>query len=170
MWIDHFCNTEYCIFFPCDSSVCFLTLDKISLVSNFSLILEGRIVLLFNFYMIIISCTVKILPTWLLFDISQNITFWGEETFLFLSDFHETSTEMLFFFFSSPELIGWDSSRRPCVRACVRACVHTFKHEYLRDQQADYNQILSEASLGLGKGCIRFWCRSDQNSGFNGNG
>ena len=26
--------------------------------------------------------------------------------------------------------------------------VHTFKHEYLRDQQADYNQILSEASLG----------------------
>ena len=30
--------------------------------------------------------------------------------------------------------------------ACVRACVHTFKHEYLRDQQADYNQILSEAS------------------------
>ena len=27
------------------------------------------------------------------------------------------------------------------VSACVRACVHTFKHEYLRDQQADYNQI-----------------------------
>ena len=54
--------------------------------------------------------------------------------------------------------------------ASVRACVHTFKHEYLRDQQADYNQILSEASLGWGKGCIRFWCRSDQNSGFHGNG
>ena len=61
-------------------------------------------------------------------------------------------------------LIGWDSSRRPCVRPCVRlsvrpcirASVHTFKHEYLRDQQADYNQILSEASLGWGKGCIRF--------------
>ena len=34
------------------------------------------------------------------------------------------------------------------VRVCVRPCVHTFKHEYLRDQQADYNQILSEASLG----------------------
>ena len=30
----------------------------------------------------------------------------------------------------------------------MRPCVHTFKHEYLRDQQADYNQILSEASLG----------------------
>ena len=56
------------------------------------------------------------------------------------------------------------------VRASVRACVHTFKHEYLRDQQADYNQILSEASLGWGKGCIRFWCRSDQISGFHGNG
>ena len=56
------------------------------------------------------------------------------------------------------------------VRACVHACVHTFKHEYLRDQQADYNQILSEASLGSGKGCIRFWCRSDQISGFHGNG
>ena len=59
---------------------------------------------------------------------------------------------------------------RACVRASVRACVHTFKHEYLRDQQADYNQILSEASLGWGKGCIRFWCRSDQNSCFHGNG
>ena len=44
----------------------------------------------------------------------------------------------------------------------VCPCVHTFKHEYLWDQQADYNQILSEASLGWGKGCIRFWCRSDQ--------
>ena len=54
--------------------------------------------------------------------------------------------------------------------ASVRPSVHTFKHEYLRDQQADYNQILSEASLGWGKGCIRFWCRSDQNSGFHGNG
>ena len=62
------------------------------------------------------------------------------------------------------------ASVRPCVRVCVRPCVHTFKHEYLRDQQADYNQILSEASLGWGKGCIRFWCRSDQNSGFHGNG
>ena len=40
------------------------------------------------------------------------------------------------------------ASVRPSVRACVRASVHTFKHEYLRDQQADYNQILSEASLG----------------------
>ena len=54
--------------------------------------------------------------------------------------------------------------------ASVHPSVHTFKHEYLRDQQADYNQILSEASLGWGKGCIMLWCRSDQNSGFYGNG
>ena len=33
----------------------------------------------------------------------------------------------------------------------------------------DRNQILSEASLGWGKGCIRFWAISDQNSGFHGN-
>ena len=29
------------------------------------------------------------------------------------------------------ELIVYQSSRRPSVRACVRLCVHTFKHEYL---------------------------------------
>ena len=34
--------------------------------------------------------------------------------------------------------------------------VHNFKHEYLCNQWADRNQILSEASLGRGKGCIRF--------------
>ena len=42
---------------------------------------------------------------------------------------------------------------RGCVRACVR---HIFKHEYLRDQQANRNQISSEASLGGGKGFSRF--------------
>ena len=47
-------------------------------------------------------------------------------------------------------------SVRASVRPCVRACVHTFKHEYLRDQQADYNQILSEASLGWGKAALGF--------------
>ena len=47
--------------------------------------------------------------------------------------------------------------------------VHNFKHEYLCNQRADRNQILSEASLGWGKGCIRFWARLDQNSGFHGN-
>ena len=39
--------------------------------------------------------------------------------------------------FSSPErkaqgeLIVWDSSRRPSVRASICPCVHTFKHKYL---------------------------------------
>ena len=56
-----------------------------------------------------------------------------------------------------------------CVSASVRPSVHTFKHEYLRNQCADRNQILTEASLGWGKGCIRFWARSDWNSGFHGN-
>ena len=56
---------------------------------------------------------------------------------------------------------------RDGVHLCVR--VNTFKHEYLRDQQANGNQILSEASFGKGKGCIRFWARSDRISGFHGN-
>ena len=34
---------------------------------------------------------------------------------------------------------------------------------------ANVDQILYEASLGWGKGCIRFWDRLDQNSGFHGN-
>ena len=58
---------------------------------------------------------------------------------------------------SSPEpkahLKVYPSSRRPCVRPCVI----TFKHEYSRKQRADYNEILSEASLGWGKS-------SDENS------
>ena len=52
--------------------------------------------------------------------------------------------------FSSPEpkahgeLIVYQSSRH----LCVCPCVNIFKHEYLRNQWADCNQILSEASLG----------------------
>ena len=37
------------------------------------------------------------------------------------------------------------------------------KLEYLWGQLANLDQILSEASLGWGKGCIRFWDRLDQN-------
>ena len=37
--------------------------------------------------------------------------------------------------------------------------VHPFKHEYLRNQQAEFNQILSDASFGWGIDCIRFWTR-----------
>ena len=56
------------------------------------------------------------------------------------------------------ELILYQSSRRS---PCVCPSVHTFKHDYLHNQQADSNQILSEASLGWGKGCVMFWPTSD---------
>ena len=46
---------------------------------------------------------------------------------------------------------------------------HTFELEYLWSQLTYLDQILCVASLGWGKGCIRFWGRLDQNSGFNGN-
>ena len=45
----------------------------------------------------------------------------------------------------------------------------TFELEYLWSQLANLDQILCVASLGWGKGCIRFWGRLDQNSGFHGN-
>ena len=46
---------------------------------------------------------------------------------------------------------------------------YTFENEYLWGQLANLDQILCVASLGVGKGCIRFWGRLDQNSGVNGN-
>ena len=57
-----------------------------------------------------------------------------------------------------------------CVGACVCVSVIIFKLEYLRNQWANRNKILTEPSLGWGKGCIRFWARSDRNSGVHGNG
>ena len=38
---------------------------------------------------------------------------------------------------------------------------YTFKHEYLH--LASLDQILCVASMGWGKGCIKFWDRLDQN-------
>ena len=46
---------------------------------------------------------------------------------------------------------------------------YTFELEYLWGQVANVDQILCVASLGVGKGCIMFWGRLDQNSGFHGN-
>ena len=46
---------------------------------------------------------------------------------------------------------------------------YTFELEYLRGQLANLDQILCVASLGMGKGCIMFWGRLDQNSGVDGN-
>ena len=44
-----------------------------------------------------------------------------------------------------------------------------FQLEYLWSQLASLDQILCVASLGCGKGCIWFWGRLDQNSGFHDN-
>ena len=46
---------------------------------------------------------------------------------------------------------------------------YTFELEYLWGQLANLDQILCVASLGLGKGCIMFWGRLDQNSCVHGN-
>ena len=46
---------------------------------------------------------------------------------------------------------------------------HTFELEYLWSQLTNLDQILCVASMGWGKGCISFWGRLDQNSGFHGN-
>ena len=64
------------------------------------------------------------------------------------------------------ELIVYQSNCR--LSGCVS--VNIFKLEYLRNQWANRNEILSEPSLGWGIACIRFWARSDRNSGVHGNG
>ena len=46
---------------------------------------------------------------------------------------------------------------------------YTFELEYLWGQSASLDQNLCVATLGVGKGCIIFWGRLDQNSGFHGN-
>ena len=46
---------------------------------------------------------------------------------------------------------------------------YTFELECLWGQFANLDQILFIASLGVGKSCIMFWGRLDQNSGVHGN-
>ena len=46
---------------------------------------------------------------------------------------------------------------------------YTFELEYLWGQLASLDQILCVASLWMGKACIMFWGRLDQNSGVHGN-
>ena len=53
------------------------------------------------------------------------------------------------------ELIVYRSIWRPSVRPSV----NIFKLKYLRNQWANRNQILSEASFGWGIDCFRFWTR-----------
>ena len=60
----------------------------------------------------------------------------------------------------------------PCPSGILWFCLSVIiqlKLEYLWGQLANVDQILYEASLGWGKGCIRFWDRLDQNCGFHGN-
>ena len=47
--------------------------------------------------------------------------------------------------------------------------LHFRTWKYLWGQLANVDQILCVASLGVGKGCIMFWGRLDQNSGVYGN-
>ena len=47
--------------------------------------------------------------------------------------------------------------------------IYTFELEYLWGQLVNLDQILFVASLGVGKGCVMFWDRLDQNSGVHGN-
>ena len=68
------------------------------------------------------------------------------------------------------ELIVYQSSCRLCVCLSVCLSVNILKLEYLCNQWANRNEILSEPSLGWGKCCNRFWARSDRNSGVHGNG
>ena len=79
------------------------------------------------------------------------------------------STIVLFLAHRSRRLTRWAYSivrRRPWWSVVV---VHTFEQIYRQDQLANFSQILSVASLGWSKGCVRFRGRSDQNCGYHGN-
>ena len=71
-------------------------------------------------------------------------------------------------------------ARRSLISGRIRPCTlelpalewwkfYTFELLYLWGQLANLDQILCVASLGMGKGCLMFWGRLDQNSGFHGN-
>ena len=69
----------------------------------------------------------------------------------------------------SSSILGW--IRPPILEllALEWRKFYTFELEYLWSQLAYLDQILCVASLGWEKGCIRFWGRLDQNSGFHDN-
>ena len=67
------------------------------------------------------------------------------------------------------ELIVYQSSCRLSVCLSVCVSVNIFKLEYLRNQSADRDEILSEPLLGWRKGWNKFWARSDRNSGAHSN-
>ena len=61
------------------------------------------------------------------------------------------------------------SFRNSVVLWFCHSVIIQMKLEYLWGQLASVDQILYEASIGWGKGCIRFRDGLDQNSGFQGN-
>ena len=97
--------------------------------------------------------------TWIYMNIK------GQGHPLSLAHGHSDST---FLAHLSRRLTRWAYSIPMVRRPSVVVVVHTFKLEYLWSQLANLDQILCVALLGWGKGCIRFWGRMDQNSGFHG--
>ena len=69
----------------------------------------------------------------------------------------------------SPLIRRWAYSIQWSVVHRSSSVVHTFKLEYLWSQLANLDQIFCVTSLGWGKGCMRYWGRLDQNSGFHSN-
>ena len=81
---------------------------------------------------------------------------------------NEVSTfSLLFLAHRSRRLTRWAYSIARL--RCLFVVVHTFEQKCLQDQLTNFSQILSVASLGWGKGCFKFWGRSDQNCGYHGN-
>ena len=65
-----------------------------------------------------------------------------------------------------PELIGWDSIRRPCRRVCP---LTLSKMNISETSGPIAFKFYLKHHWGWGKGCMRFLVKSDQNSGFHGN-
>ena len=89
----------------------------------------------------------------------------------FLSSFNFVATTKETVIFSSPEpkahKVSLYYTKAPSSSSSI--VFHTFEQTYLQDQLANFSQILSVASLGRWKGCIRFLGRSDRNCGYHGN-
>ena len=94
------------------------------------------------------------------YEVTRHILSRGK---LSVVSFFEFSFAVVFLAHLSRRLVGeliiysWSGVRQ------ASSVIHNFKHENLCNQWADHNEILSQASLGWRKGCIRFWARSDQN-------
>ena len=69
----------------------------------------------------------------------------------------------MFFNFSSPEPQAHKVSLQYSKAPASSSVVHTLEQKYLQDQFASFSQILSVASSGKRKGCVRFWGRLGQN-------